>query len=1074
MKSIRNGIILAAGLAALTAAVNMRAQVRAWEGTITLPTYLLGEEDPNPPFPLVNRHRVYPYTMLDDLTDRRETEHYRALFVENEYLKAIVLPEMGGRLYSLYDKVNKREVFYRNNVVKYGLVALRGAWISGGIEYNFPNGHTVVTVSPVSSTFRQNSDGSATIVVGDVDRVTGMHWEVALTLRPGQARAEERVTLFNSTPLTNLYWYWANAAVPATDDMRFIYPMREACPHTKGLIWSYPMHDGTDLSWYKNVREPTSLFGRQVHRKFFGAYYHKSDYGVVHVADFREVPGKKTWTWGVAGDGLIWTNLLTDSDGAYNEIQAGRYETQLNYEFMPPRRVEQFTEYWYPVRGLGDEWVEANEDLAFNVRFLSASGDAAPQVEVALSPTISVAAPSIRLLLGSRLLRELPMPAIAPLRAVTLRTAVDDLNAAKKSLVVEVHNRGRLLARWSAADPIDGNPDFVPAADKPAPPSKSREQMSVEELFLAGVEEEKDGDEEAAAEVYTEVLKRDPGYVPALLKQAWRNYRAANIVQAESFITRALARNSSDPAIQYAAGVVYRASQRWGMAQDALWSAIHYGGPPAPAFAQLGEIAIHQNQFDEAAKLLRQALSFNPEDALVLSDLAVALRRAGKMAEASKAADQALAKMPLLPFALVEKAQDVQSQPSAGSERWRKVLGHDVQNYLEVAAWYYRLGDHASVNFVLNAAIKDLPAASLSSLVYYYLASSRRLEGKKTEAEGFAQRAASGPVDKVFPHRLEDALVLDQATRENPTEAHAHYFLGNFLFARGRYDAASRLWFQALGLGFEHPVLYRNLGVHAWRVKKDLQGAAGFYAKAIELAPQEYRYYVDLDEIYEQFAQAAEREKLFAKAPAEVLTRDAVRFRRALLYVQLGKYDQALEVLRDHRFKPSEGGVEMRQVYVTANLEKGKANLAAGKPQEAAESFRRAAEYPENLGVGKPNEPHDEAAFYWLGEALQAGGKSDDARSAWEEAAKGGKKIQGPAKAFQAAALMKLGRSDEGERTATSLLEVTARSSPGASAFYAAGLVEALRGRSDTGKEYFRRALEADPAFWPARIELDR
>ena len=162
---------------------------RVWQDNIEIPTYLLGAEDPNPPFPLGNAHRIYPYTLLDDLTDQRAPKSYKAVYLENEFLKAIVLPELGGHVYSLYDKVNKHEVFYRNNVVKYGLVSLRGAWVSGGEEFNFPNGHTVVTVSPVAFTTRQNPDGSATVVVGDIDLVTEMHWEVALTLHPGRARA---------------------------------------------------------------------------------------------------------------------------------------------------------------------------------------------------------------------------------------------------------------------------------------------------------------------------------------------------------------------------------------------------------------------------------------------------------------------------------------------------------------------------------------------------------------------------------------------------------------------------------------------------------------------------------------------------------------------------------------------------------------------------------------------------------------------------------------------------------------------------------------------------------------------
>ena len=140
-------------LASCLPAFAENAQV--WQDSLEIPTYPLGAEDPNPPFPLADQRRIYPYTLLDDLTDRREAKSYKAVYLENEFLKATVLPELGGHLYSLYDKVNKREVFYRNHVVKYGLVSLRGAWVSGGMEFNFPNGHTVVTVSPVAFTTMQ-------------------------------------------------------------------------------------------------------------------------------------------------------------------------------------------------------------------------------------------------------------------------------------------------------------------------------------------------------------------------------------------------------------------------------------------------------------------------------------------------------------------------------------------------------------------------------------------------------------------------------------------------------------------------------------------------------------------------------------------------------------------------------------------------------------------------------------------------------------------------------------------------------------------------------------------------------
>jgi tetratricopeptide (TPR) repeat protein len=1019
--------------------------------------------------------------MLDDLTDRRETKSYRAIYLENEFLKVIVLPELGGRVYSVYDKISKREVFYRNNVVKYGLVALRGAWISGGIEFNFPNGHTVVTVSPVASTLRQNPDGSATAVVGDVDWVTGMHWEVALTLAPGQALVEQRVTLFNATPLTHLYWYWANAAVPASEDMQIIYPMREAFPHVRGVVWDYPLHDGVDYSWYKNVRQPTSLFGRQVHRDFFGAYYHKADYGVVHVAGFRELPGKKYWTWGVAGDGLIWTDLLTDRDGPYNEIQSGRYQAQLNYEFIAPRRVESWTEYWYPVRGLGDGFVEATNQLALNVRFLPASGGEKPRVELRVCPVAEVPAAKIRVQPASQVPREFGPASLQALTPATFTIPVDDPEAERHKLVVDIATAdGRALLHWSAADPVDGNLDFVPAAGAPRPAEVPPEKMSVEELFLSGVVQEKDGRESAARETFQRVLERDPRYIPALLKLAWQHYRAGDFQPAEDLIVRALARDVTHPSAFYLAGLIYRGSQLWTLAQDAFWAAIHFGGPPAPAFAQLGELAIRGKNYEEAVTLLRRALSYGPDDALVLADLAVALRLAGKLDEAAQAVDQALQKMPLFPMALAEQGRISEARgkppasPEAAATAWAAVLPADVQNYLEIATWYRSLDDLASSDAVLQAALKILPAKALSPLVHYYLASNARRQGQGSRAEEYAAKALAAPYGGVFPNRLEDAVVLNEAVELNALDSHARYFLGNFLFAHGRYEDASHVWLQALGEGFEYSVLMRNLGLYAWRIKKDLSGATGFYGSAIRHDPNDYRLYVDLDELYFQLGDTAGREKLFAQAPAGVRERDTVLVRRALLLAQQKQYDQALELLVNHRFKPWEGGEIVREMFVLANLQKGREALEAKKLSDAEKAFRRALEYPVNLGVGKPDKPRDEEAFYWLGEALAAQGKTDAAREVWRQAAEEGKTGYGTSSLFRSLALRRLGQTEEANKILSALVQAAAKEKPGAEDLYLAGLLNLLENRKEQAKSQFQRALELNSSFWQARIELEQ
>jgi tetratricopeptide (TPR) repeat protein len=1079
----RGSVLLLAALISL-AAIGQCAEVgaspspavRGWEGSINLPTYALGEEDPNPPFPILNRRNIYPYTMLDDLTDRREVKTYQAIFLENEYLKATILPDVGGRLYSLFDKISKREVFYRNNVVKYGLVALRGAWISGGIEFNFPNGHTVVTVSPVSSRMLASSPEKASAVVGGMDWVSGMYWQVELTLHSGEARLEQRVTLFNPTPLENLYWYWANAAVPATNDMQFIYPMREANPHSHSEIWSYPVWNGVDYSWYKNIRQPTSLFGLGVHRNFFGAYYHKSDYGVVHWADYHDVPGKKIWSWGGAGDGLVWTDLLTDQDGPYNEIQAGRFETQLSQEFMPPHHVESWTEYWYPVRGLGGGFVEATDELALNVKFIERGtgvppvSSSAARVEIALNPTIEIRGAKVSMTLDGKPLREFGPTSFSPTTTVKFEVAVNDLEQARKSLSVEVEDsESRSLLHWSAADPVDGNPAFVSAAGAQKEYAKPPNPMHIEEIYLRGVDQEKHGDAEGAAKTYELTLQSDREFIPALLKLAWRDYQAVDF-EAFGKIMAAERRDNTDPAVQYAAGVIDHATGNLTQAQDAFWRSIQFHASPAAALAQLGEIAIEQHNYRDAERLLRQSLSFNPEDAMVLSDLSVALRLNGKPKEAGQAADRAAQRMPLLPFA----AEEASSFASVDAQAWRRTFAQDVQNYLEVAAWYRSLGDLDASDKILQAAVTDLPADKLSPVVYYYLAANSWQHGQAGQARGFVERAASAVHVRVFPQRLSDALVLEEIAAFVPNDGLAPYLLGTFLFAHGRYDDAAKEWLTAKQLGFEDPVLERNLGVYEWRVKKDLPQAAAYYEKAIQLAPAEYRYYADLDDIYTQMGDVSRRQKLFASAPEAVLDRDIIRARLALLLVEQRQFDQALAILMNHHFKPWEGGQIIREIFVLAELEKGKRALESKSYAGAERSFRQALEYPVNLGVGMPDKPHDEEAWYWLGVALAAEDKTGDAQQAWNTAMDEGRTRGGPAAVFAAGALQKLGQTPEAEKMLAAVAERANEPEASAQALYAAGLAERFRNHEDAAQADFRRCLELDPLLWQARFELDR
>ncbi|HEY1966135.1 MAG TPA: DUF5107 domain-containing protein [Acidobacteriaceae bacterium] len=1056
---------------------------RAWEDSITIPTYELGPPDPNPPFALVNPHPIYPYPMLDDLGDQRVPKTWRAIYLENEYLKVTVLPELGGHVYSVYDKLHHREMLYRNNVVKYGLVGPRGAWIAGGMEFSFPFAHTTDTVSNVESAVRQNADGSATAFVGAIDWVSNMFWQIELTLRPGTARLEEGVTLFNPTPLHNLYLFWTNTAVPATDDLQYLYPMRETISDDPfAIVQSWPVWNGIDQSWYRNNPSAMAIFARDVHRSFFGVYYHQSNYGVVHVSDFRQDPGKKLWSWGTARSGRIWDNILSDSDGPYNEIQSGRFATQGYREFMEPSRVEQWTEYWYPVSDLDGGFVEATSQLALNATFLQAPSAPSGEVKLLFSPVSDLRNATVTVSLGSTLLRTIPDVQSHPLHVASYTIPVPDLDRARKELTVKVQSEhGESLLTWSAAAPVDGNPDLVASVGKPLEsPISITPETPLEQLYLQGVFLQKRGDTDAARKIYRQVLERDPGYIPALLEEATYAYRAADFAQAEHLVHLAQQRENENPMVAYLAGLIYRAQGRFSLANDAFWSVIHYGPRSAPglslssAYLELGEIAIRQANYAGAVDLLERAVEVNPADAVALADLAVAERLGGDPHAATATSAKARQQMPLLPYGLAESWQDTgPSNTSAlapsGNQAWAEALHSDPQNYLAIAAWYHDLGAWQSSDAVLKAAIAAVSAQSLSPMVYYYLAANSRQEGDLEHAAQFAAKAASLPVTELFPNTITDAAVLTEAVRQNPQDAHARYALGNFLFAHSRYDEAAALWSAALDQKFEDPVLLRNLGIYRWHIKDDLEGAAHNYTRAIQLSPKDFRLYADLDEIYEQESNAAARAALFRDTPPDVLDRDTLRARRALFYIEQSQPAQALALLVDHTFKPWEGGVVIHNLFARGNIQQGKMALAAHKPKEAAQNFQEAMRYPENLGTGEPAQPQPTEQLYWLGIAQNAQGNTKEAATTWHSAVA---EAAGKDDVFSALALRKLGQENLARQMLERCVERANRPDAEATDDLTAGLASHYLDDNAKAHEYFRRALVLDPRLWEARLAI--
>ena len=180
--------------------------------------------------------KVYPNPFTDRVALEKVDASYRAIYLENEFIQLMILPEIGGRIHAGLDKTNQYDFFYRQNVIKPALVGLLGPWISGGVEFNWPQHHRPSTYMPVHSAIEQAADGSCTVWLSEHDPMERMKGMVGICLRPGCALVEAKVRLYNRTPLAQTFLWWANVARAGarTNTGRSFRPTSPLLPITPG------------------------------------------------------------------------------------------------------------------------------------------------------------------------------------------------------------------------------------------------------------------------------------------------------------------------------------------------------------------------------------------------------------------------------------------------------------------------------------------------------------------------------------------------------------------------------------------------------------------------------------------------------------------------------------------------------------------------------------------------------------------------------------------------------------------------------------------------------------------------
>ena len=936
-------------LLALAVSVPAAAQeaVRVWEGELTLPTYALLPDDPNPQFRETDGSIVYPYTMQDNLGSERADQTWRAFFLENEYLKIACLPEIGGRIQWVLDKRENEQMFYNNRVIRPGLIALRGAWVSGGIEWNRgPQGHTVTSYSPVNVTGVQNEDGSATLVIGEVEQTFRTGWEVRLTLRPGVARLDQEIRIFNPTDLPYPYYFWNNTAFPQRDGTRFIYPMSLASDHFGTTFYRFPEDNRVDMTRLPNYPEPTSIFAYRAVHDFFGAYDSGDDRGIVQTADHRELPGKKGWTWGQGDDGMMNQRALTDEDGPYIEVQSGPLPTQSDYAWVYPSQEVFWREQWTPIFGLGEGFEYATPELVAEriaddggTRFLFLATKALPGATVRLSGGGAEHSETL----------DLTPEAVA---------TVEWPGAPEGSIEVAVTaGETRVLSYRS---PLE-----VPV-EEPPPLAEATEPANAEDAFQAAERADKDLNRAAARRLYERALALAPGHVDAAVGLAVLDLKAGLYGQASDRLTRVAAADPEHGFARFLHAVArYRLGDDEG-ALDSAYPATKLAGVDSSAWRLIGRVQIRRGETRRAIQALRRGGS----DLLPL-----ALLSAGATERAAEHANRMIERgtVELIPWAVRLHTADGPGRAEA-ARAMTALAGEPEFAFTELLVKLAELGLFEVSLDVLEGLRTD-GGFEPGPVLLFHAAEWARGD----QAIRYREEALGAPLDYAFPSRPESLSALRSAAEMLPASAAPRLLLGNLLGGLGRYEEATAAWEAATALDPRLSTAHRALAMVHWKIAGRPAEAENRLRQAIAARPADQTLYRDLARLLLAEGRPADAVDALGMVPADARRRHDVTIELARALNATGRFDEAIAMLQATEINFREGDATVWSLFSRAEVELGRRAMAEGDAATALTHFDRALTYPENLGVGRPHRAQEARAHWYRAEALNALDRFDEA-----------------------------------------------------------------------------------------------
>lgn len=976
-------------------------KVKIWEENVMIPTYDIGKPDKNPMF-LEKRvyqgssGRIYPYPTIDKIYDTKKDRPYKAVFLENEYLKIMILPELGGRIQRAYDKTNGYDFVYYNRVIKPALVGLCGPWISGGIEFNWPQHHRPTTFSPVDYLLISNTDGSKTCRVNDVDQMYGTKGEASFTLYPGKAYLEIRGQLYNRTAEPQTFLWWANPAVSVNENTQSVFPpdVHAVMDHGKRDVSRFPIatgvyykHDysaGVDISRYKNIPVPTSYMAEKSNYDFVGGYDYGKKAGILHVADHHISPGKKQWTWGCGDFGKAWDRNLTDSDGPYIELMTGVFtDNQPDFAWLAPMEEKTFTQYFMPYKNIG--YVRnATRNAMVNLEISDGSIISAvyatqeyPEVEITLTyDTQSLFDEHTEL---------------SPEK--TFEKKVSFIPEDRTRLTLTVKNGPDILVSWTPEK------EEIPVLPKPAEAAKDPEEiMTNEELYLTGLHIEQYRHATYLPDpYYLEGLKRDPCDMRINTAYGMLLFRRGLFSEAESHFRIALKRatwknpNPYDSEPYYDLGLALFYQGKYKDAYDAFFKASWSSAQQETAFYYLACIDAMYGHYSKALDLAQKGLVKNSHNIKIRGLLAWLLRRLGRIEDALA---QIRENLEVDPFDYVSLFESAFLKKESGQQKDAEILmaktislARDFhENILMIARDYAEFGAYQEASDVLGLCTEKWP------MLFYYRAYYNNKAGLPVNVwNKDLKQAAESSAYLCFPNKLEDISVLEFAIRSNPADAKASYYLGCLWYDKLQYNKAVSLWEKSAEIESSFPTVWRCLALAYYNKRGDSRKALFSMEKAWHLDETDSHIFMELDQLYKKLhVSTADRLTFYESHRSVFMERDVTKIEYATLLNMSGNYQKAYDFLMANHFHPWEGGEGKATTQYTMSLvELARSAMKEKRWGNAAAFLHKALIYPENLGEGKLEGCKDNNIYYYLGITAEALGKKEHAKAYFEKASTG-------------------------------------------------------------------------------------